>query len=176
MIAGPGKNETAATANRGHGSLRASRADREEVIGTLKAAFVQGMLAKDEFDLRVEQAFAAQTYTELVAVIVDLAAVTADLAVESTAARPPRAAGTRGEDGKPVLRPGHLAVGATALYAGVWAFTFLPDWPTNSEGDSPGPIVMLFGAASLVYLFVLVIAAGFMIADGREQRSGLDRR
>ena len=33
--------------------LRASHADREQVIGTLKATFVQGPLAKDEFDLRV---------------------------------------------------------------------------------------------------------------------------
>jgi hypothetical protein len=145
------------------------------VIGTLKAAFVQGMLAKDEFDLRVEQVFAARTYAELAAVIADLAAVAADRAVESTAAQPRRAAGTQGGGEKPVLRPGYLAVGATALYAGVWAFTFLPDWPTNSEGDSPGPIVMLFGTTSLVYLLVLIIAVGFMIADWREKRSGLDR-
>jgi hypothetical protein len=37
----------------GHGRLRASDADREEAIDTLKAAFVQGRLAKDEFDVRV---------------------------------------------------------------------------------------------------------------------------
>jgi hypothetical protein len=39
----------------GRGDLRASHADREQVIGTLKTAFVQGMLAKDEFDQRVGQ-------------------------------------------------------------------------------------------------------------------------
>ena len=49
-MAGP-ENEIAAGAE-GRGHLRASHADREQVIGTLKAAFVQGMLAKDEFDLR----------------------------------------------------------------------------------------------------------------------------
>ena len=32
--------------------LRASHADREQVIGTLKAAFVHGRLARDEFGLR----------------------------------------------------------------------------------------------------------------------------
>jgi hypothetical protein len=53
VIAGPGNNETAAAAAGRRGGLRASHADREQVIGTLKAAFVQGMLAKDEFDLRV---------------------------------------------------------------------------------------------------------------------------
>ena len=52
-----------AAAGRGH--LRASHADREQVIGTLKAAFVQGMLAKDEFDLRLGPAFASRSYEEL---------------------------------------------------------------------------------------------------------------
>jgi len=45
--------------------LRASHADREQVIGLLKAAFVHGRLTKDEFDGRVERAFAARTYAEL---------------------------------------------------------------------------------------------------------------
>src|SRR5712691_9630651 len=39
------------------GRLRASHADRERVIDTLKAAFVQGRLTKDEFDTRVSQTF-----------------------------------------------------------------------------------------------------------------------
>ena len=51
-MAWPG-DEIAAAEGRGRGELRASHADREQVIGTLKAAFVQGMLAKDEFDQRV---------------------------------------------------------------------------------------------------------------------------
>jgi hypothetical protein len=47
------EDETAAAEGRGRGELRASNADREQVIEVLKAAFVQGRLAKDEFDLRV---------------------------------------------------------------------------------------------------------------------------
>jgi len=54
--------------------VRASHADRELVVGTLKAAFVQGRLAKDEFDLRVGQALASRTYAELAALIADLPA------------------------------------------------------------------------------------------------------
>lgn len=120
MIAGPGNSETAAASGR-RGSLRASHADREQAIGILKAAFVQGMLGKDEFDVRVGQVLASLTYAEL-------AAVTVGLAVEATAAQPPRTARAQGagEGDKPVLRPGHVAVAATASYAGAWAFTFLP--------------------------------------------------
>jgi hypothetical protein len=55
-MAEPGDEIAAGAGGRGH--LRASHTDREQVIGTLKAAFVQGLLAKDEFDLRVGQALA----------------------------------------------------------------------------------------------------------------------
>ena len=47
------------------GRLRVSHADREQAIGVLKAAFVQGRLTKDEFDLRVGQVFASRTYADL---------------------------------------------------------------------------------------------------------------
>jgi hypothetical protein len=54
------------------GYLRASRADREQVIGVLKAAFVQGRLTKDELEARVGQTLASQTYGELAALTADL--------------------------------------------------------------------------------------------------------
>ena len=63
--------------------LRASRADRERVIDLLKASFVQGRLDRDEFDARIGQAVASRTYGEL-------AAVTADIPAELTAALPRR--------------------------------------------------------------------------------------
>jgi Domain of unknown function (DUF1707) len=55
-MAGP-RDGIAAAAGRGRGELR---------------AFVQGMLAKDEFDQRVGQAFAARTHAKLTALTADL--------------------------------------------------------------------------------------------------------
>ena len=49
-MAGPGDEIAAGAAGRGR--LRASQADREQVIDTLEAAFVQGRLSKDELDMR----------------------------------------------------------------------------------------------------------------------------
>jgi hypothetical protein len=54
------------------GRLRASDADREQVIGVLKAAFAQGRLTKGELDARVGHTFTSQTCA-------DLAALTADI-------------------------------------------------------------------------------------------------
>ena len=56
----------------GPGHLRVSRADHEHVIDTLKAAFVQGRLTRDELGERAGQTFTARTYAELAAVIADL--------------------------------------------------------------------------------------------------------
>jgi hypothetical protein len=54
MATGPGDEPEVA----GRDRLRAGHADREQVIEALKAAFVQGRLAKDELDARVGQALA----------------------------------------------------------------------------------------------------------------------
>ena len=62
---------------------RASHADRDRVIGLLKAAFVQGRLDRDEFDARIGRALAARTCPEL-------AAVAAGIPAGLTAARPRR--------------------------------------------------------------------------------------
>jgi len=63
---GPGERGAAdATA---HGRLRASDADREQVIGTLKAAFVQGWLTREQLGARAGQALLSRTYAELAAV------------------------------------------------------------------------------------------------------------
>ena len=83
-MAGQGDEITAAAAG-GRDFIRASHADREQVVGALKAAFVQGRLTKEEFDLRVGRAFAARTYA-------DLDALTADLPAGLTRTRPPEPA------------------------------------------------------------------------------------
>src|SRR4029079_4362134 len=87
VISGPGDQtpgaEGLAAEGRDHGDLRASHADRERVIGTLKAAFVQGRLTVDELDARVGQVSASRTHAER-------PAVTAATPAEPTAARSPR--------------------------------------------------------------------------------------
>ena len=99
MTTGPGDEMAAAG---GRGRLRASHADREQVISTLKAAFVQGRLTKDELDARVGQTLAARTYA-------DLAAVTADL--------PAGLARTRPGASPPGRRPGRRRCGKVIVGA-----------------------------------------------------------
>jgi hypothetical protein len=65
--------------------MRASHADREQVIDLLKTAFVQGRLVMDELDLRVGQVLASRTYA-------DLSALTADIPAGLIRAQPPKSA------------------------------------------------------------------------------------
>ena len=76
----PGPQDPAAA---GGDRLRAGHADREQVIETLKDAFVHGQLTRDELDARAGQALAARTCA-------DLAALTADIPPGPAAAGPAR--------------------------------------------------------------------------------------
>ncbi len=58
---------------RGH--LRASDADREQVIDTLKDAFAQGRLTTDELGVRTIRVLTSRTYAELAAVTADIPAL-----------------------------------------------------------------------------------------------------
>jgi hypothetical protein len=155
-MAGPG-DEIAAGAG-GRGQLRASHADREQVIETLKVAFVQGMLDGDEFDLRVGQAFASRTCAEL-------AALAADLPVRLAVAKPLRPARTRDEI---MQRPGRMMAVATAAYAGVWAYgLFL----APHGGDNQWVPALIIGGF-LFYSCILLIGVVNMAVLRREKRSG----
>ena len=149
----------------GHGHLRVSHLEREQVIDVLKAAFVQGMLAKDEFDLRVGQAFASRTYAEL-------AAVTADLPAMPVAAQPPKPARAEGE--RPVLRPAPVIKVATVLYAVAWSFALLLPWPKDGDGDRMGAVLLVF-FSTLIYLYVSAVAGAHLLDSRREKRSGRQR-
>lgn len=52
--------------------MLAATADRDRAMDVLKAAYGEGRLTKDEFDLRCDRVMAARTYGDLSAVVADL--------------------------------------------------------------------------------------------------------
>jgi hypothetical protein len=138
----------------GGGRLRASHADREQVIDVLKAAFVRGMLAKDEFDLRVDQTFASRTYA-------DLAAVTADIPAGVTAAQPPRTP-ARAQARLTM----HRAVTWSACLIVAAAIGVVVAWVVAVRTGN----VEIFDSAAFAFVGATV-ASGTMIVEARDQRS-----
>jgi Domain of unknown function (DUF1707) len=150
-MAGPGDEIAAGAGGRGH--LRASHADRERVTEILKAAFVQGRLGRDEFDLRVGQALASRTYAEL-------AALTADIPAGLTAAPPPKPANAQA---RPPVKKIVIACGWVVPPAAMVVAAFLAD------SDLAGTLAFAF---LFLYFIVGMTAGAAMLAAWLEKRSG----
>jgi Domain of unknown function (DUF1707) len=118
-MAGPG-DETPGAGDRSH--LRASHADREQVIDVVKAAFVQGRLAKDEFDQRIGRVFASRTYADLACLTADIPARLIQAQASQESAHPPEQISMdkkviRSWASATVMLPG-MVVAASAMQSG----------------------------------------------------------
>ena len=159
-MVGPGDGTAGAE---GHGRLRASYADREQAIDALKAAFVQGRLTKDEFDLRVGTALVSRTCA-------DLACLTADIPA-SPAARPRPAR-------EPARKPSRHSNGRKAVAVAIaCVLVAAPSMGGVAEATQAGS-----HAVRLVFMIVLACllatpAAGiFMLCSVRTGRAATRRR
>jgi hypothetical protein len=148
-MAWPGDETPGGIGERGH--LRASHADRDQVIDTLKAAFVAGMLGKDELELRVDRALASRTCSELADITVDLPA---GLAGEQSP-NPAQAA-----TGQPLVQPAQIITGATMLYLGAWL---------SVPGSAAAALAVLGG---FYYLCIVAIAVATIFENRHDERSG----
>jgi hypothetical protein len=152
------ENEMAADSGRGR--LRASDADREHVVGTLKAAYVHGLVTKDEFDTRVSQTFASRTYAEL-------ALITADLPAGLAVAPPPPRPGPAKANppARANLTPGERAIMATGLLAALALVVAL------LAGGAVGGLLALGGLGSA---FVSAFLIGAQVRSSRRNRHSGD--
>jgi len=149
-MAGLGDEIAAGAAGRGR--LRASHADREQAIDMLKAAFVQGRLDRDEFDLRVGRALASPTYA-------DLAALTADIPPWLTGVAPP------GSARKPADRQ---AVTAVACVSVAWVSIWIP----LAIVDKMGSLVNLVLVVALICVVPALLGGVLLVDAWRDKRAG----
>ena len=152
-MSGPG-DQTSAAEGQGHGDLRASHADRERVISTLKAAYVEGRLTEDELDARVGQVYASRTYAELAKVTAE---VTADIPVDPARARsvrdPWRATKIAWRIEYAIFLPGIVAV------------LLIPGGPHTS-------VATLVTMTTVVYVLFWILGVSLMISSRPPKRSG----
>ena len=150
----------------GGDQFRASHADREQVIDTLKNAFVYGRLTKDELDARAGQALAARTYA-------DLAALTADIPPGPAAVGPgrPPAPARRRPLARAAAKSGIcLSIAAAAIAAVI----LLPDDP---GGSGPWSSLMVVLAVSGIWAALGIMACAALTSwDQRPSRGQLPPR
>jgi Domain of unknown function (DUF1707) len=157
-MAGPG-DEIAASAE-GRGRLRASDADREQSVNVVKAAFVQGLLAKDEFDLRIGQVLAAGTYTEL-------AAPTADIPAGLTAVRP-LSEPARKSAGRKAVK---AWAGVAAAFTGV--VTVIAAANGGIDGERLAGVVIFVSLAAIMVAMLVALHAWLDRRASRQSSQGL---
>jgi hypothetical protein len=161
VVVGPGDEGAAGAGGRNYSYVRASHADREQVIDVLKAAFVQGRLAKDELDLRLGRVLASRTYA-------DLSALTADLPVRLTRAAPPepvrRLATGQPGTGQPGTGPVPVSSERKIVRAWACATVVLPSLAVGVALLNSGTdIAMIAVAVALFACVVAVPVSGLMM-------------
>ena len=145
----------------GRDLLRASHAEREQAIESLKDAFVDGRLTMDELDVRAGRALAARTRAELTA-------LTADIPPATGSAHPP-APGRRWPLTKAAAKSGGCLVVAT----GAVRLAALAD-PGATAGPIPKflvvPFFLVAAAAAIAALFIMVYGVSDSIDRRRSRR------
>jgi len=149
-MTGPADEIAASPAGR---HLLASHADREHAVSVLKAAFVQGRLAKDEFDLRIGQVLASRTQAEL-------GALTGDLPAGLAAAQPLSEPALRPVNNKAVK----VGAGVTAMFTGMSAVVMA------ATGGNTGPVGAVFFFLPIAALLMTMLLAFHAWLDRRADR------
>ena len=160
-MAGPGDEIAAGAGGLSH--LRASHADREQVIDVLKAAFVQGRLTRAELDLRVGQVLASLTYA-------DLAALTAGIPAGPAGVKPlePARESDKVPAPKTIARVAAAGTGVSMVFIGAELM--------GSGGNSVTGLVVVgltgFLAAVLIAGFVMFLSRLFEKSSSRHPSQG----
>lgn len=154
MTAGP-RDETPGAGDRSR--LRASHADREQVIDVIKAAFVQGRLAKDEFDQRIGRVFASRTYA-------DLAYLTADIPAGLIRAQAPQ---------EPAHPPAPISMDKKVIRSWASATVMLPGMVVAASAMESGQPAVFGLIVALVFacLVALPVSGLVMLHSRYEKRS-----
>jgi hypothetical protein len=166
----PGPGDEMAAGAAGRGSMRASHADREQVIEALKDAFVHGRLNTDELDARAGQALDARTYAELAAATADIPAapvapVFAPAALAPAASRPTRPPVPARHP--PLARVAAGSGGCLALAAAaVWASFILDPGGPGADRTWAGLMLMLGLYAVVAGVWILGSGAATSMPRG----------
>jgi hypothetical protein len=158
-------NELAAGVG-GQGRLRASRADREQVVDMLKTAFAQGRLDRHEFDSRVARALVSRTYA-------DLTALTTGIPARSARARPPEPAREPPDPARESVSKAAVVATASAtaaLFGMLPVMMLTPPWPSFVL---PVALVWFVLAMAVPTGWVVLLHAWIVKRAGRQSAQGL---
>ena len=140
-----------------HPSMRAASADRERAVDVLKAGFAEGRLTQDEYNERMNRAYASRTYAELIALTADLPAGAMPAAYPMPVYQPPLSTNSLARASLVLGVAEFFTMGLTAIPAIICGHMAKREMrQTGQRGDGLATSGLVLGYMAVIFWGILI--------------------
>lgn len=139
-------------------AMRAASADRERAVDVLKAGFAEGRLTQDEYNERMNRAYAARTYAELSALTADLPAGAVPMAYPMPVYQPPVTTNSLARAALVLGVAEFFTMGLTAIPAIICGHMAKREMrQTGQRGDGLATSGLVLGYMAVIFWGILIV-------------------
>jgi len=139
-------------------AMRAASADRERAVDVLKAGFAEGRLTQDEYNERMNQAYAARTYAELSALTADLPAGAVPIVYPMPVYQPPVTTNSLARAALVLGVAEFFTMGLTAIPAIICGHMAKREMrQTGQRGDGLATSGLVLGYMAVIFWGILIV-------------------
>ena len=139
-------------------AMRAASADRERAVDVLKAGFAEGRLTQDEYNERMNRAYAARTYAELSALTADLPAGAVPTAYPMPVYQPPVTTNSLARASLVLGVAEFFTMGLTAIPAIICGHMAKREMrQTGQRGDGLATSGLVLGYMAVIFWGILIV-------------------
>ena len=138
--------------------MRAASADRERAVDVLKAGFAEGRLTQDEYNERMNRAYASRTYAELIALTADLPAGAMPAAYPMPVYQPPLSTNSLARASLVLGVAEIFTMGLTAIPAIICGHMAKREMrQTGQRGDGLATSGLVLGYMAVIFWGILIV-------------------
>jgi Domain of unknown function (DUF1707)/Domain of unknown function (DUF4190) len=139
-------------------AMRAASADRERAVDVLKAGFTEGRLTQDEYNERMNRAYAARTYAELTALTADLPAGAMPMVYPMPVYQPPVSTNSLARASLVLGVAEFFTMGLTAIPAIICGHMAKREMrQTGQRGDGLATSGLVLGYMAVIFWGILIV-------------------
>jgi hypothetical protein len=139
-------------------AMRAASADRERAVDVLKAGFAEGRLTQDEYNERMNRAYAARTYAELSALTADLPAGAVPMVYPMPVYQPPVTTNSLARAALVLGVAEFFTMGLTAIPAIICGHMAKREMrQTGQRGDGLATSGLVLGYMAVIFWGILIV-------------------
>lgn len=139
-------------------AMRAASADRERAVDVLKAGFAEGRLTQDEYNERMNRAYAARTYAELTALTADLPAGAMPMVYPMPVYQPPVSTNSLARASLVLGVAEFFTMGLTAIPAIICGHMAKREMrQTGQRGDGLATSGLVLGYMAVIFWGILIV-------------------